>query len=241
MLVLVSILVLLSKPHNLPNQKSETLSDLFINASNSSGVHDFLVTDSKNSYGLRLITPADTMTAKPLVLGLHWAGRGEIFKTFSSCLVEPAFKKLDAYVIVLDAEEQVWYTPKNEKKVLALMEAAFKHWKVDRAKVIVTGYSDGGNGSWYFAEYHPDIFKAAIPIASSYLPNSRINVPVYMIHGNNDELFNADDSKSYALRSKKQGTDVTIRMVNDLSHYEACAYWENLRASIPWLKKKLAF
>jgi len=213
------------------------LATYFQKAAAKKGSIDFVVPNksSKTTYNLRLIGPtkADGLP-KPLILALHWAGGNEDYKVFSDCLIEPAFQDLDAYIIVPDAEQQIWYTEHNQQKVLELMDAAMAIWKVDKTKVLVTGYSNGGNGSWYYAEHHANLFNAAIPMASSYQVKGSVKPPIYLIHGAKDDLFPIATTLDFAKEAQAAGTDITIKTNEHLSHFEACAYVEDLKAGVAW-------
>ena len=77
-------------------------------------------------------------------------------------------------------------------------------------KVLVTGYSNGGNGSWYYAENHADLFKAAIPMASAYRIKESVNIPIYLIHGERDDLFPVAATLGFAKAAQAAGTDITF-------------------------------
>ena len=99
------------------------------------------------------------------------------------------------------------------------------------------GYSNGGNGSWYFAEKHSDLFTAAIPMASAYPIKKKISIPLYVIHGAKDELFKVDDTRKWVNTSKEAGSDIILSINENLSHFEACAYVEELRKGGEWLQE----
>ena len=48
---------------------------------------------------------------------------------------------------------------------MALLEGILETYNIDRARILVTGFSLGGRGTWFFATRHPDFFTGAIPIA----------------------------------------------------------------------------
>ena len=235
---LLSILVLSCQSTKMIQKENTVrLADYFEKAASKKGSIDFIIPDpsTKNSYNLRLITPIkEDDLPKPLILALHWAGGNEDYKVFSDCLIEPAFQELDAYIIVPDAEQQIWYTEHNQQKILELMEAAITLWNVDKNKILVTGYSNGGNGSWYYAEHHANLFSAAIPMASAYKVSGAIKLPIYLIHGEKDDLFPVSTTLDFAKETEAAGTDITIKTNERLSHFEACAYAEDLKAGVDW-------
>ena len=60
---------------------------------------------------------------------------------------------------------EVAVTDEAAAKALARQNNCFKCHAIDKAKVVVTGYSMGGAGTWHFAEKYPERFSAAIPVA----------------------------------------------------------------------------
>ena len=180
----------------------------------------------------------DTSLAKrfPLVIGLHWAGGGDVYQEFSNCLIAPAFADYPMIGIYPDAEFQTRTTPGNERKVMSLIEAAKRQLPVDPERIIVVGYSNGGNGSWYFAERYPNEIFAALPMASSYRPQQKIEVPLYVIHGAEDELFPLNRTQGYVKTAQDQGTSVVFNVADNYSHYMACQYVDQLKEGVAWLR-----
>ena len=55
----------------------------------------------------------------------------------------------------------------NEQGVNVLLAAVEKSYAIDQKKVVVTGFSMGGRGTWDWADKYPDRFSAAIPISGT--------------------------------------------------------------------------
>ena len=172
-----------------------------------------------------------------LIIALHWAGDFGTFKEFNDCLVVPALNSLSTIIITPEGERQQWSTANNVDKVLSIVRYAIKYWKVDPNKIAITGYSNGGNGSWYFAENHSEHFSAAIPMASSYPVNKKISVPLYVIHGEKDELFPVGKTTNWVNQTKNSGSDVTLIINERLSHFQGCSYLDELKKAGIWLNE----
>lgn len=163
-----------------------------------------------------------------LILALHWAGDQETYKEYGDCLVFPALDTLNGIIVVPSSDYGNWMDPKNEERVIDFIHKAIKFWPIAKNKIIITGYSNGGIASWNYASKYPKLFSAGIPMAGSYV-SSKIKVPLYVIHGEEDELFNCDDVQSTIESSVKQGSIINLKIVNKLSHYMACNYVETLK------------
>ena len=73
---------------------------------------------------------------------------------------------------------------------MALLQKVLAEYTIDRKRVLVTGFSLGGRGTWFMASHHPDLFTAAIPMAASTgdEPLERLaTMPTYIIHSRADE------------------------------------------------------
>jgi predicted peptidase len=177
----------------------------------------------------------------PLIIGLHWLAHGEArdpsYRRYSACLLEPALNDLEAFMISPQADEILWHTENNQIRVLTLVNEAKKHWPIDTERIVITGYSQGGVGSWFYAEKYPDIFSAAIPVASSYpnVADSSIEIPLFVIHSRRDETFPFKRIKKRIKEHRAKGTDVTFIKDSRLSHYKPCKYTRHLEKSVDWL------
>nr|WP_321223727.1 dienelactone hydrolase family protein [uncultured Psychroserpens sp.] len=163
----------------------------------------------------------------PLIIALHWAGGTNAYIDYSECLAFPALEFLNGIIIAPSDDGLHWITAENESKLLQLIKSVKKHWPIDDTKIIITGYSNGGIASWAYAEKYPEVFCATIPIAGSYTA-SKIEIPTYVIHGKNDELFNAYRTQNILSQSINKGSNITLNLIEQ-SHYEGCSYVKALQ------------
>src|SRR5213593_1435422 len=123
-------------------------------------------------------------SAVPLVLALHFAGNptGAGYALLE-LLVDPALEELGAIIIAPDSLGGSWDTAENDRAVTDLLDAAIDNYNIDIKKVVVTGFSMGGRGTWYFGSKYPGRFSAAIPMAG-VPPESAAGwrLPVLAIH-----------------------------------------------------------
>ncbi|MDB4293218.1 dienelactone hydrolase family protein [Maribacter sp.] len=200
--------------------------------------NETLTNDFGKKWKMRVNFPEEVEASNTLVIALHWAGGGDTFEEFNDCLALPGLQQLNAIIVSPEGENQLWSTPNNVDKILSIIANATKYWNVDPDKIAVMGYSNGGNGSWYFAEKYPELFSAAIPMASAYAISKKITIPIYAIHGKKDELFSVTRTEKWVNQTKRKGTDVSFVVAKELSHYQACAYIELLNEAGEWLENK---
>ena len=82
-------------------------------------------------------------------------------------IVSPALKDLNAIIVAPDCPTRSWSDPAAEQAVMALLQNVMKEYAVDRRRILVTGFSLGGRGTWFMSSRHADLFTGAIPIAGA--------------------------------------------------------------------------
>ena len=101
---------------------------------------------------------------KPLILALHYGFDSSrpfpehYGKAFMDRVVSPGFTDLGAFIVAPDSHGRHWADADIGKAVLALLDRLTADPRIDASKVIVTGYSMGGAGAWFFASQHTDRF-----------------------------------------------------------------------------------
>ena len=210
----------------------------FSQISNKYGTRNIKLT---NDYGkrwkMRVNFPKNTYEKNGLIIALHRAGGVDTYKEFNDCLVLPGLANLNAIIVSPEGENQLWNTSNNIDKIITIVANSQKYWNVDPQKIAIMGYSNGGNGSWFFAENYPKLFSAAIPMASSYPVSKKIDVPLYVIHGEKDELFKVAKTKHWIEKTKTEGSNVTFIINKQLSHFQGCSYRDDLKNAGEWLQK----
>jgi len=93
------------------------------------------------------------------------------------------------------------------------------------------GFSSGGGGSWLYAQTN-QTFSAAIPLASSYNTIDRIDVPMFVIHGENDEVFPLEVIENSINQSNINGSNIELQVAKGLGHDI-----ETIESYIPFIKE----
>jgi len=199
----------------------------------------------------------------PLVLALHF-GWGEALPPnysaiFLEILVEPALRELGAVIVAPLCPARTWVDPASEKAVLALLDHVRKEYRIDPERTLVTGFSLGGMGTWYYASHHAELFRAAIPMASvpmiaqtsesgaEYVqryaesgsvewPEALVRMPIYVIHSRDDELIPIGPVERAAAEIEALGGDVEFLAIDaGIGHHETPRYVPYLARAVPWL------
>jgi predicted peptidase len=180
--------------------------------------------------------------AVPLVLALHYGEHGSPYygQSFLTSLVEPALRDLGAIIVAPDCTGDDWTQPNSEQDVLDLLDHIEATYKIDPNRTLITGYSMGGIGTWYLAARHQDRFAAALPMAVTP-PSSAVDaawdIPLYIIHGSEDELFPVRWTETAVEQLVTAGASAELVVLDGVSHHETHRFIEPLQAAIPWIQK----
>lgn len=175
----------------------------------------------------------------PLVLALHYggepstgAGRGVV-----SMLVGPALAELGAVIVAPDALASGWDAPENEQAVLALLDAVAVRYKTDPARVVVTGFSMGGIGTWHFAAKFPSRFSAALPVAGR--PAGEVQewaVPVFAVGSRRDTVVPMAATAQRIDLLRQRGVNARMVVLETPTHFQTAAHADGLRRAVPWIR-----
>jgi predicted peptidase len=180
--------------------------------------------------------------AVPLVLALHYGEHGSPYygRGFLTGLVEPGLQDLGAIIVAPDCTGDDWTQPDSEQDVLDLLDHIEATYKIDPNRTLITGYSMGGIGTWYLAARHQDRFAAALPMAATP-PSSAIDaawdIPLYVIHGSEDELFPVKWTETAVEQLVTEGVSAELVVLDGVSHHETHLFIDPLQAAIPWIQK----
>ncbi len=176
----------------------------------------------------------------PLIIGLHGGPLGSSNgEGYLRCLADPGFKKLDAIIFAPDAGEFYFWDENNYSLILTLIEYAKKYWPINENKIIVSGYSNGGIASWFFGTNYPQIFSAAIPIASNYDYNKKLKIPFFVIHGDYDKTFLLSNMQDLVASLKNKGSDIQLFVMEGYGHDIGCDYDYSLFKASDWLHNEV--
>jgi predicted peptidase len=204
--------------------------------------HEFL----KPGYRKYTIIVPDNYTgeeARPLILALHFSGHGIPYygELILTHVVEPAFREIGAVMIAPDCPVQDWTQPESERFVIDLLADIQERFNIDPERILITGYSLGGTGTYHFAGRYPAHFSAAIVMAGKP-PDDVLEIewqiPLMVIHGRQDEVVSFQETKDVISHLEENGVDITFRILEGTSHYNTHFFVGALQNAIPWLYEK---
>lgn len=249
--ILAGLIMLFSCSEDKDNTPAETYdleADFQSIAIDKEGSKDVIIKVAPGvSWTFRTLIPKQVPGEKyPLVLALHGgSGFSPLAHTQTDCYVEEGLAALNAFVLHPNSGSGEWPDVANQQKLASLTLLALKYWPIDSSRVAITGYSNGGNASWLYSELQPQIFTAAVPMASSYNTfdtdsNARkMPVPMYVIHGAKDELFPLAQTRAWVNATKAVGSDIRLVVADSLGHYQPCDYVPYLQDAARWLQDSI--
>jgi predicted peptidase len=205
----------------------------------------------KPTIGYALFVPSgsDSEARRPLVLALHFGVQGGpslgAGRSLVELLIGPAMTAFGAVIVAPDAlDKGAWNTPQNEDAVLALLDAVIRSYPIDPKKVIVTGFSMGGAGTWHFAGKYPDRFAAAVPVAgrpaeSAGSDRPRWRVPVFAVHSRRDQVVPIGPTEARIAELKREGVNAELVALDRPTHFDTSAFTDGVRQAVPWLRRVL--
>jgi phospholipase/carboxylesterase len=178
--------------------------------------------------GFSLYVPEDYDPTRdhPLVMALHGgSGHGRSF--LWSWLREA--RSRGAILVAPTAIGDTWSLMEPEldsANLVHVLEQVASEWRVDRARMLLTGMSDGGTFTLLSGLDDASPFTHLAPVAASFHPllltmaePARVTgLPVYLVHGALDWMFPVSIARTAQRALTAAGAAVTYREIADLSH-----------------------
>ncbi len=165
---------------------------------------------------------AEPDRAWPLLLFLHGAGeRGDSLETVTihgPVKERRAGRDLPFVIVSPQVPTGERWTP---GRVAAALDDALTTYRIDPARVYLTGLSMGGFGTWEAIQRMPGRFAAAVPICGGGLPlglETAAGVPVWAFHGAMDPVVPIEMSVGMVRALRNAGGDVRFTVYPDAGH-----------------------
>ncbi len=136
------------------------------------GFLDRTVTLRGTSYHYQVYVPADyrTRASWPIILFLHGGGQrgsdGLLQTTIGlAAAIRQDPTRFPAIAVFPQAPVDSLWAGTPADMALAALQQAMGEFHGDPERIYLTGLSMGGNGVWYLAYRHPELFAAVVPIS----------------------------------------------------------------------------
>jgi predicted peptidase len=194
------------------------------------------------SYGISVPEDYRPDTPRPLIVALHAGGERIAYQgsRFTQELVLPGLGDRGAIVVAPDCPDRSWTEPLAEQAVLALVEHIRQSFAIDGRKILVVGFSMGGRGAWTLSVRHPEVFTAAIVMASPVRGGEGEGagrVPTYVIHSRDDAVAPFPLAAESARRLQAAGHPIRFEAIDGAGH-NMSRFSEALRRASGWLAER---
>lgn len=194
-----------------------------------------------NAIQYRVYTPVNSHGSRPLVVFLHgWGEKGTdnlSQLTFAQGLID-ASRVYQSYLLAPQLTvEDAWGGDTVSPLVEIIDLVVANNPNIDTDRIYLTGYSNGGFGTFYAMLRFPNFFAATIPMSSSISPTLgwRIaHIPTWGVNGEFDN--SADRMEELISEMADLGGDARYMEIPDLGHggWDEI-YRDNDALLYPWL------
>lgn len=213
-------------------------------ASDRPGIYRLEFSKGKRYYSIYI--PHNVWDDKPrsLIIILHWGGPMYQHKGLEilSGLALPALRELGAIIVAPDSPTGRWDDPVSESYVLELHRWLIEHYRIEKKKTLLAGYSLGGIGTWYIAERNQGEFGGALIVSAKPIDgtnNVDWQIPLYIIHSRDDEVFPFHYTASAVDSLRKKNRPVKFKVVEHITHYETHRFIDYVLEAVPWIREIL--
>lgn len=190
-------------------------------------IKTFLSDNDQMNYGVAIgkIT-ADT----PLLVYLHGAGeRGRNFDHIYRHGIPKLIKEgreIDAVVLFPQCPAPfIWNNMVKELK--CLIDCVAAEYGISRDRILLTGSSMGGYGTWEMGMCYPETFAAIAPVAGGgvvWRTGKLIKTPVLAYHGTDDSVVPFSQSEIMVEFTLKNGGTAELNALSGMEHNDGIDY-----------------
>jgi phospholipase/carboxylesterase len=193
---------------------------------NTGLIHEHNDPGSRGGFSLYVPEYYTPERAWPLVMALHGdSGNG---RNFLWSWLRDA-RSLGAVLVAPTAIGNTWALMGEDvdsPNLARILEWVFRRWNIDRAKLLLTGMSDGGTFCYVSGLESASPFTHLAPVAATFHPMiaemadaKRVKgLPVFLVHGRMDWMFPVQVARQARDALSAAGANVRYRELDDLSH-----------------------
>ena len=204
---------------------------------------EFFISNTTHKLNCMVYYP-DNYKDLPLLVYLHGAGvRGEVVEHLTRHGIPRLIsegREISAVVLCPQCPRNfIWNNVTEEVKDI-ILETAEKY-EIKKDRVVITGSSMGGYGTWETAMCYPELFAAAAPVAGggvTFRTGKLKNMPIRAYHGTNDDAVEFINSELMVNATLRHGGKAELVALEGMGHNDAIDYAYRSTEIIDWLLEK---
>ncbi len=184
--------------------------------------------DGPRKYTVYVPEGYDGSKAVPAVLFLHGAGeRGDDGIVPSQVGLGPAIARDPSAfpaIAIFPQARQTWAADSPDAAgALAALEDVQKTYNIDEDRILLTGLSMGGHGSWSVAAAHPEKFAAVVVVCGftrepDEVVSSVKGLPIWTVVGDADMPFIFESMRQMVAKLREAGADLHSTEYRGVGH-----------------------
>ncbi len=183
--------------------------------------------DNRMNYA---VAHPDDFENLPLLIYLHGAGeRGRNFEHIYRHGIPKLIKEgLEINAVVLFPQcpgEYIWNNMVKELKLI--IDSVIEEYGISKDRILLTGCSMGGYGTWEMAMCYPEMFAAIAPVAGGgvvWRTSKLIKTPVLAFHGEEDSVVPLSQSEIMVNFTNNFGGMAELNILKEKGHNDGIDY-----------------
>jgi poly(3-hydroxybutyrate) depolymerase len=208
---------------------------------------------TEQEYAIYLPHSYDPARKYPLLVGLHEEDSNHVAElkhvfavptrygesSLQTLLTLPDLPDVDFVVACPFARGTMGYQGISEQDVYDMIAEVRRRYAIDEDRVYLTGGSMGGGAALWMALTRPDIWAAVAPVCAAVVPGSEelagnaLNLPVRLLHGDQDPAVPVASSRQWQKRFLDLGVTVDYGELPGVRH-NAWDYAYTRRSLFEW-------
>jgi predicted peptidase len=116
-----------------------------------------------------------------------------------------------------------WTGEARDRLAMAVLDEVCRRYTVDPERIVLTGLSNGGYGTWHIGANHVDRFAALVPVSggSDYDAVSKLaaaHIPIWCFHNGGDFIIFSSNTREMNSRLKAAGANVKYTEFDAVGH-----------------------
>jgi predicted peptidase len=171
----------------------------------------------------------DTLKKWPLIIYLHGGSdRGtDLKKLYASGIPDQIYRGREFPFIIISPQCPQFIRWSTDNWFENFYKEITTKYRIDKNKIYVTGFSLGGDGTWYLAAKYPDIFAAIAPMSgftshTDYLDNNvdkLIYMPIWAFHGKIDNVVPFEETERIIKKLERKNKDLKFSIEPEVGHW----------------------